>query len=169
MNILWIHYGSITCSADSLRIHHLFRESTMNWLFISRINNEFTFCFFEMQCFSYLFHEFTRKTHGIWQINYQFTIYFAKSVWLYHLYQEFTINPWKHYESFAFQRIHYEFTIFFANQLSIYCFRENTMNSLPFRRIHCESILCFVNHNGFTIFFVKSLWIHHLYREITIN
>ena len=139
----------------------------MNSLFISRINNKFTFCFLKMPCISYLFHEFTRNTHGTSRIHYDFTIYIANALYV----REYTMNSLWIFHLWArpLPSIYYKFTILFANQVSIYCLRENTMNFLPFTRIHYESTSCFAIYNEFTIYFVKSLWIHYLFRKITIN
>ena len=87
-------------------------------------------------------------------------------------------------------QIHHELSLFSANSLSIYCqnlefslnpisvlqirylFRENTINSLFFSRLHFEIIVCFTiilwNHclfREFTDFLANSLWIYLVFRD----
>ena len=54
---------------DLSRIHLLFREFTMNSLFISRINNEFTFCYTWYEVHMVL-REFTMTSPSISQMHY---------------------------------------------------------------------------------------------------
>ena len=186
LNLLFlsrIHYGSINFSrigseftisfANSLSIHYLFRESTINSLSVRElIMNPFSLS------------EFTLDSLSIWR-----TISFANSLWIPYLFQEFIINSlsfWRiHYGSNNFSRIGPEFTISFANSLSIhYLFRESTnntlsvhelimnplffcvstLNLLSFSRIHYWSFLFQRLHFGFTIYLAN-----YLLREFTMN
>ena len=137
-----IHHDLTFTFAISQWIHRLFCEYTMSLLYVSRNHYNFYFTIPISFWIHYRFREFTMNSLSvsrieneflfISRINCGFTSYFANLFAIY----------------FA---CYFEFTICLANLLWIhYLFRESTLNSLSFSRIHCE----------LTFTFAISLWIH---------
>ena len=157
---LWIYYLLNPRSfwqnhywfGDSLSIHGLLRDFTMNSLSLSRIYLELTIlfpksleihhiCFAISQWIDYIFREFT-------------LICFANFLWIHNLFCDFTMNL------LSFSRNHCKFTIYFENPLLIhYLFRDIPLNSLFVWLIHYTS----------KIILGDSAWINYSFRESTLN
>ena len=152
----------------------------MNSQSLSRIHQEFTWCFrnfFRSYTLTLIYNEFNIYFATQLWIHFhflEFTVCFVKIPWINNLFRDNTINSlsvsWIHYEFtiyFAnilwfhyFLRIDYEFTIFFANSLWIHYLSGGfTINLLGLSRRYHE----------FTIFFVKIPWIHYLFGYNTMN
>ena len=130
---------------------------------------EFTFMYANLSLFlriHYLLHEFTMDylfcefridlLSSSWRYS-EFTINFANLLWIHYLFRQLTMY-WLY-----FALNHYELTIFF---------HENTVDPLSMSCIHnflCKFTINPRNDYKFTIFFVKSLWIHIHFRKLTFN
>ena len=137
---------------------------------ISRIHQEFTWCFTNLLWIHYLFRESLMSSLRVSRIYFELTVFIANlirilrvfreyisySLWNYYYFREFTIN------SLFLSQIYQEFTCFFANLLWIHFqFRElnNThkvlQNTHGTSRIHYDFTKCTI-----------SPWIHY---EFTMN
>ena len=96
-NLLWLHYlfRDFAMSSQSVS-RNLF---SMNPLFSSQNQYEFTICFLNSVTLNRLF----SPNH------YKFTIFFANPPWIHFFFREITVN------SVSFSRFHYEYTIYFGN------------------------------------------------------
>ena len=123
----------------------------------SRNNYEFTVYFANslwIHAFSFTlfrYYEKTMDTLLISQIHFKFTILYPKSLWLHYLRPEINLNSLSaspnNLKSSLFRRNHYDFTTFLENHYKPaicfriflwihYLFRDFTLNSLSFSRIH---------------------------------
>ena len=145
----------------ALKIHSMFREYTINSVFISQVHFEFTVesqihCEFPNNFANLLnlYLSFSRKYH-------KFTIFLAIWLWIHCLLRWFIIN------TLSISRIYLEFTIFFASSLWIYfLYYDFTINLVDFSRIY------FLIHyllREFTIYFAKQPWIYYLFQDYTMN
>ena len=108
------------------RIHYLFRDSTINSLFVQRIH--------------YLFREYCLISLYILQIHYEFTIHFGNILWFHYKFRDFfyftiSLANWLW--------IHNLFCKFTMNSDSVswvhYLFRENSSHSSSISQIQRES------------------------------
>ena len=159
---LSIHYLLCEFSLNLLSFsrNHLqstfFREITINSLYVSRVQRESTILFAELRLIFYAFHFITVNTLSALRFFSESTIYFVISLWIQYQFRDFTMNSLYilgiHFECticFAILLcIHnllrefpqYEFAICFLNSPWIDFFRQITLNSLCFLRLHLESI-----------------------------
>ena len=124
----------------------------MNILSISRIYFETNFDFAKIPQINNLFHDFTMNLLFISRINYKLTICVVISI--------------------SFSRIYYGSAIFFANSLS---FSQIYFDFSIFVRIYNKVTIFFaillLIHSLLreTICLTNSLWIHLVFREVTMN
>ena len=125
---------------NSLRIHNIFREFTINSLSFSRIS-----------------FDFSMKSLSVSRIHYELPIFFANSLWIHYLFHELwwlrllrevTFNSFfvscNEYWSIICFRLHYELTALSRNYYKSTIFRKITMNSLSFLRIYYKfTFACF--------------------------
>ena len=146
--------------ANSLSIHHHFREFKKNSLSISRVQNEFTIYFASSKWIHYLFRDFKMNSQSVSRIHFEFLI-FANSLLIHHLFRELKKN------SLSISRYHYEFT---KNSLWIhYLFREFKINSISFSWIQNAFNISFANSKWIHYFFAISLSFSRIHFEFTMN
>ena len=114
-NSPWMHYFSlIHCEfaifiTNSILIHYLFCEFTINAHSFSRFLFEFTI-FFANSLWMYCLHrEFTIKTLSYSRNHFECTIFFDNSIWQLYLFRESTMN-WR-----PVMRILYGYSNFIVN------------------------------------------------------
>ena len=146
----------------------------MNQSIFSRTYFKFTISLVNSLGIHYFFHDFTIMTPLIVRVLTLNLLFLSRIHYGSINYSR--IGP----ELTIFSRIHSQSIIFFANPLRIYyLFREFTLNSYFFSRIHYQFTICSRTHYEsinfsrfdpeFTFSFANSLWIPYLFREITIN
>ena len=162
-----IHYRITIFEANTRWIHYFFGELRIYLLFFSR--SDYLSIIFSP--ISLVFREITLISLSISQIYYEvtlfprLTIFVAQTLTIDYLCRELTID------SLSVTRIHHESIIVSAYYLSVtqidYDFMI-TLSSLLISRIK-YSLSLSRNQNEFTFCYAKSVWIHYLCPELTIN
>ena len=141
-----IHFKFYISCFNLRWVYTLYRQFTMNVLFIKWIHYELTLFFVVYYKFTLFFS---------W-ISYDSTIKYADQLFILYRLRLFTMN------SFSDSRIQFEFTIFDANSLCTRSLcRVFSMSSLSIMQMHYK----------FIIFFANSFWIDYfprIYYEFTI-
>ena len=156
-NVWRINYKLSIFFANSLWIHHLCREFTINsWLCY-----EFTMDLLPSSRFTMNL----LRLDIIWMVSHNaikigirwltLSFYEPSKLYLVLVFREYTMN------SPSVSRIYYKFTVFIKNLIRIHLkfpfFRESTMNQRDFLRINYQ------------LTFANLLWIHNLYRGFIKN
>ena len=162
-----IHYRITIFEANTRWIHYFFGELRIYLLFFSR--SDYLSIIFSP--ISLVFREITLISLSISQIYYEvtlfprLTIFVAQTLTIDYLCRELTID------SLSVTRIHHESIIVSAYYLSVtqidYDFMI-TLSSLLISRIK-YSLSFSQNQNEFTFCYAKSVWIHYLCPELTMN
>ena len=120
-----------------------------------------------------LFHDFTLIQLCCLRIDYDSTYWSPKKLWKHYSLLWFKIPRrstllWIDYDSNICFTIHYDY---FGPQFTMnhFLFHESTIDSPLIREIDYESLLCSRNHFKSTAYFANILWIHYLFRELTVN
>ena len=180
LSLTRIHDGSITLSANSELIyylfciliyyvshefHNFFAKSILHSQFDSQINNEFAI-FERNHCsnifsvkniwINYQFRKFTMVTLSLSPIDHVLTIFFVVSLWIDCFFSR------KYYLSVIVVAYSLYATQIHNNSTTIlWLFRELTMDSLFFPRIHYEFAIFSQIHYGSIILFADSLNIYY--------
>ena len=169
-NSLWIHhlltwslYRSIIAFKNSLLIHYLLCEFTLNALSFSYLNHKVTI-FFANSWFIIVSREFTINSPS----------FFANPLWVHHFLREFSLNSsfFVNNIKIHYLLVHYEFTIYFTNLFlhyllpeftffRYYCFHEFAINSLSFANSLWIQYLSRIYYE-FTIVLANKPYIHYL-------
>ena len=121
-NSLWtlsfshFHYEFTILFAKSLLIYDLFRDISVNSLFVSLIHYEIAICFVNLLYNKNHFRGFGLNQLFFPRINSEFIIYFANSIWICSPYSEFFYELWL---------IHVIMTAFLRNRQKLYVTDRN--------------------------------------------
>ena len=128
----------------------------MNSLSVARIQYECIFVLAYLLSLTRIPYEFiTFNWLLITRNNYEFIIFVVKSFWI-HFYEGEFIAFFAN--SLSFTRIHDGLSFFVNSESIYYLLCEDTLNSLSISKIYFE----------FTINFANLLWIHYLFRQLTM-